>query len=128
MDGLKFGVVLSGLVGLVACFLPLGAGVDSFWSMRVHAPAEAQMTVVAYATGLVVPAIALVKPPILRWQALVSAMAFLFVLIKLRAVLGTFLVDGSIGAKLMVVAPILGLVFSILCLLKPATAFEREAG
>ena len=55
MDSLKFGVVLSGFVGLVACFLPLGAGLDSFWGMRVHAPAEVQMTMVAYATGFVVP-------------------------------------------------------------------------
>jgi len=122
MDNLKFGVVLSGLVGLIACFLPLGVGVTSFWSMRIHAPADAWMTLFAYAVGFVVPALALLKPPIVRWQALVSALAFAFVLIKLRSVIGVFITDGNIGAKLMVVAPILGLVFSILCVLKPAMA------
>src|SRR5204863_9707741 len=115
MDNLKFGVVLSGLVGLIACFLPLGAGITSFWSMRVHAPADAWMTLFAYAVGFAVPAFALLKPPILRWQAVVAALAFAFVLIKLRSVMGVFITAGSIGAKLMVVAPVLGLVFSVLC-------------
>ncbi len=119
MDNLKYGVVLSGLVGLIACFLPLGAVSLSFWDMREHAPANTYTTLAAYAVGFFVPAIALVKPPILRWQAIVSALAFAFVLIKLRDVLGSFMTNGSIGAKLMVVAPGLGLIFSILCLVKP---------
>lgn len=121
MDNLKFGVVLSGLVGLIACFLPLGALSLSFWDMREQAPANTYMTIAAYAVGFVVPGIALVKPPILRWQAIVSALAFAFVLIKLRGLLGAFFTDGGIGAKLMVVAPLLGLICSILCLVKPTT-------
>ena len=119
MDNLKYGVVLSGLVGLIACFLSLGAAGLSFWAMREHAPANTYMTISAYAVGFVVPAISIVKPPILRWQAIVSVLAFAFVLIKLRELLGAFITDGSIGAKLMVVAPGLGLIFSILCLVKP---------
>jgi len=124
MDHLKYGIVLSGLVGLIACFLPLGALPINFWDMHEHAPVNTYMTIAALVVGLVVPAIALVKPPLLRWQAIVSALAFAFVLVKQREVLGVFLTDGNIGAKLMVVAPALGLVFSLVCLVKPQTATD----
>lgn len=120
MDNLKYGVVLSGLVGLIACFLPLGPGLANLWDMRTHAPVETYTTLIAYAVGFVVPAFAVANPPILRWQAIVAVLAFGFVLIKLRAVLGVFLTEGAVGGKLLVVAPVLGLVFSILCLVKPA--------
>ena len=124
MDNLKFGVVLCGLLALLACFLPLGAMSQSYWALREHAPANASMTLAACAVGFVVPAIALVKPPIARWQAIVSALAFAFVLIKLRRVLGTLLTDGSVGGKLIVVAPVLGLALSLICVVKPPARID----
>lgn len=119
MDNLKFGVVLGGIVGLIACFLPLGFHQGSLFAGRADVPVQTYMVLAAYAVGFVVPMIAVVKPPMLRWQALTAASAFLFVLIKLRGEIFPFVRDGSVGAKLLIVAPALGLLFSILCLLKP---------
>ena len=119
MDNLKYGVVISGLAGLIGCFLPLGALGLSFWSLRSGSPGDSYAIMVGYLVGFIVPAIAVAKPPMLRWQALVTTTAFAFVLIKMRELLGTFLVDGNVGAKLMVVAPILGMLFAIGYLAKP---------
>jgi hypothetical protein len=119
MDNLKYGVVISGLAGLIGCFLPLGDLGVSFWSLRGGSPGDSYAIMLGYLVGFIVPAIAVAKPPMLRWQALVAITAFAFVLIKMRELLETFLVDGGVGAKLMVVAPILGILFSIGSLAKP---------
>ena len=118
MDNLKYGVAACGLIGLVACFLPLGPGV-TFWHLRGGMLADAYAVMAAYVVGMGVPAIAIAKPPLLRWQALAAIVAYAFVLFTLRESAKTFVVDGGIGAKLMILAPALGLGLAIVCLARP---------
>jgi hypothetical protein len=119
MDNLKYGVALSGLAGLVGCFLPLGAKTLSFFALRSGSPGDSYAIMAGYLVALIMGALAIARPPMLRWQALVAITAFAFVLIKMRDLLETFLVHGNVGAKLMVVAPILGLLFAIGYLARP---------
>lgn len=120
MDRVTYGVVACALVGLVGCFLPLGPGGITFWHLRGGSPAESYAIMAGYAVALVVPALAIAKPPLVRWQAIVASAAFAFVLIQMRELLASFVVDGRIGGKLMALAPAVGLVLAIVCVARPA--------
>jgi hypothetical protein len=140
MNNLKFGVLACGLLGLIGCFLPMvseGPVSFSFWKLpellkAMGAPdsgrTQVLITMAGYAAAAVAGLIAVVKPPMQRWQGVLALVGFALVLIKLRAGLGTgggfvdLLKHGAIGAKLMCIAPILGVVVSILSLAKPETA------
>ncbi len=126
MSKLKFAVIACGLLGLIATFLPMQTFGDksvSFWSMKeLYGPSHVYMIMAGFAAALVMGILAAAKPPMQRSQAIVSAVGCAFVLFKLRELLSTMLKDGAIGAKLMVVAAIAGLVVSILCVAKPETA------
>lgn len=97
----------------------------SMWKARVG-PEGGQVYVVM--VGFIVPAVmgamAAAKPPMLRWQAIVAAVGFALVLFKLRDGLPAdiFKAPFAIGAKLMALSAIVGLVVSILTIAKPETA------
>lgn len=79
MNNLKFGVLACGLVGLVACFIPEHG--NSFWAAR-HVPAElgggihVYIIVGSYLAALVMGALAVVKPPMQRWQSTLALVGF----------------------------------------------------
>lgn len=126
MNNLKFGVLACGLIGLIGCFLPMvsEAGMSmSFFGMRKFmGGGQIFLTMGGYIAALVMGAMAAAKPPMQRWQAIVATIGFAFVLFKLRDGITDFLKHGAIGAKLMIIAAIAGLVVSILCIAKPETA------
>ena len=127
MNNLKFGVLVCGLLGLIGCFLPmvsLGDQSISFWKLREMPGGSGQvfMTMFGYVAPLVMGAMAAAKPPMLRWQAIVSIVGFAWVVFKMRDGFMKLITDGAIGAKLMGISAIAGLVFAILCVAKPETA------
>ena len=119
MDGLKYGVLLAAIAGIVGCFLPLGYN-DVFWNV-VDRP-DTLMVIGGYAVGAVMVVLAMINPPILRAQALVAAGGFGFVLLRLRDRIGEWITDGAIGAKLMVIAPMVGILFAVLAMWKAEAA------
>jgi hypothetical protein len=122
VNNIKFGVLASGLIGLIACFLPLASGEGmsiSFWDMHNVDMAQTMMVMAGYGLGLAMGAMAAAKPPMLRWQAIVALLGFAFVVFKFRGGFLDLITHGAIGAKLMGLAAIAGLVFSGLCLAKP---------
>ena len=114
MDQLKYGVLLSGLAGLVGCFLPLGAGGPSFWDMHTVDMAETVIVMGAFAAGTLMAILAVLKPPILRYQGLVALVGFAVVLLKLRGLVVDMIKEGGLGAKLIAIAPMAGALFAIL--------------
>lgn len=127
MNNLKFGVLVCGLLGLIGCFLPMmtfGSESISFWKLREAPGGSSQvfMTMFGYVAPLVMGAMAAAKPPMLRWQAIVSIVGFAWVVFKMRDGFMKLITDGAIGAKLMGISAIAGLVFAILCVAKPETA------
>lgn len=126
MNNLKFGVLACGLLGIIGAFLPMvsaGGESISFFSMKeLIGAGQVFMVLGGYAAGLAMGAMAAAKPPMQRWQGIVAALGFAFVMFKMRDGFMKFITDGAIGAKLMGISAIAGLVFAILCIAKPETA------
>lgn len=122
MNNAKLGVLIFGAVGLIGCFLPLVSeqGISmSLWSMHSLAMGQTLMVMLGFALPLVMGIMAL-KGSMLRWQAIVSIVGFAFVLFKFRGGFIDLLTHGAIGAKLMGIAVIVGIVSAIACIVKPA--------
>lgn len=126
MNNLKFGVLACGLLGIIGCFLPMvsaGGASISFFSMKeLIGSGQVFMVMGGYAAGLAMGAMAAAKPPMLRWQGIVAIVGFGFVVFKMRDGFLKLITDGAIGAKLMGISAIAGLVLAILCVAKPETA------
>lgn len=124
MNNLKFGVLICGVLGLVGCFLPMiseGGLSFTFFDMRKADAAQTFMVMGAYAVGLAMAAMGAAKG-MQRWQSIVAAIAFAFVVFKFRGGFLDLITKGAIGAKLMGIAAIGGLVFAILTAVKPEPA------
>jgi hypothetical protein len=126
VNNLKFGVLVCGLLGVIGCFLPMvsEAGMSiSFFKMReLMGAGQVFLVMGGYAAGLVMAALAAAKPPMQRWQGIVAALGFGLVLLKMRGGTIDMITHGAIGAKLMGISAIAGVVFAILCVAKPETA------
>jgi hypothetical protein len=79
------------------------------------------IVMIGYAAGIAMGAMAM-KGSMLRWQAIVALVGFGIVLLKMRGGILDSITHGAIGAKLLAVAAIGGVVFSALCIAKPAQA------
>jgi hypothetical protein len=126
VNNLKFGVLVCGLLGVIGCFLPMqnfGDKSISFWDYKeLMGSGQIFMVMGGYAAGLVMGVLAAAKPPMLRWQGIVAIVGFAFVVFKMRDGFLKLITDMAIGGKLMGIAALGGLVFSILCVAKPETA------
>ena len=124
MNNLKFGVLACGVLGLLGCFLPMASGEGmsiSFWDVHTVAMFDFLQVAIGYGLGIVMGAMA-AKGVMLRWQAIVATVGFALVVVKFRGGFIDLITHGAIGAKLMGIAAIAGLVFSVLCLAKPEQA------
>jgi hypothetical protein len=126
MFTVKVGVLASGLLGIVGCFLPL-KGDLSLWAVRSLTPGLATMVISAFLVAAVVATIGLAKPPMLRWQAILAILGFGFVLAKLREVIVSFITDGAIGARLIGLSAVVGLVLAVLCAVKAEPVRESTS-
>ena len=121
MKNIKFAVLACGLLGLIACFLPMismeGMSI-SFWDAH-KAPDGVQVYLVmaGYALAAAMGAMGAAKG-LKRPQAIAALVGFAFVVFKFRG--GFFdLLKAAIGAKLMFVAAVAGVVVSALAIAKP---------
>ncbi len=123
MQNLKFGVLVCGLLGLVGCFLPMvsGEGMSiSFFDTRKLDAANFFIVAGGYAAALAMGAMGAAKG-MQRWMSIVAIVGFGLIVAKMRGAVIDMLKLG-IGAKLMAIAAIAGLVFAILTVTKPEPA------
>lgn len=117
MNNLKFGILICGAVGLIGLLMAgilKGLSSDAVNSILVLA---------GFGVPAAMGAMAAAKPPMLRWQAVVSLAGFALVAIKLRVwdmlkVMSLL----PMGFKLSIFACLAGIVVSVLALAKPETA------
>jgi hypothetical protein len=131
VNNLKFGVLVCGLLGLIGCFLPFvsaGGMSISFFKFR-ELPGQGGLvyiTMAGYLAAAVMGALAVAKAPMQRWQPIVALVGFGLVFLKLREGGGggfmKMLTEGAIGAKMMWVGLVAGIVVSILAIAKPEQA------
>lgn len=122
MKNAKFAVLAAGLIGLVACFLPFvsfGSKSISIFGMRELAAGQAYLIIAAFAVPTIIGAMAASKR-LSRGMAGGALAAFALAMVKLRPWGDT--IKGAIGAKLLVVSAIVGLVAALVALASP----ERE--
>ena len=126
MKNLKFGILAFGVLGLVACFLPfipLGKASMSFFDARKLDSGPIYLTMGGFALATAMGGMGLKR--LLKWQAGLAAAGFALVIYKLnsfnsRVGIVELFKDGALGAKLMIIAAIAGVVISILAVVKGA--------
>lgn len=120
MKNLKYGILGLGVLGLLGCFLPMvserGMSVSFFGMRPLIGSSQVFLTMGGFVLAAVMGGMGLKH--LLKWQAGAAAAGFALVLFKLRDGITDLLKHGAIGAKLMVVAAIAGLVVSILAAVK----------
>jgi hypothetical protein len=126
MHNVKFGVLLFGLLGLIAVFLPfaeLFGHSKSLWAGRAGDAAQVYMVMGGFAVALAMGAMGAAKG-MQRWMSIVALIGFAFVLLKIRDGLPFKMLKEpyALGGKLMFIAVVLGIVCSILALAKPEPA------
>lgn len=127
MKNIKFAVLACGVLGLIGCFLPMASGGGmsiSFWDLHKMGAemgggggVQVYLVMAGYALAAVMGAMGAANG-FKRPQGVASLVGFAFVIFKFR---GGFmdLMKGAIGAKLMFVAAIVGVVVSVIALAKP---------
>lgn len=127
MNRLRFGVLACAVCGLVGAFLPFSpfrGEEPSFYELmgKLGQPGQFYMTAVGYVLALTMALVATVKPPMVRWQGLVSVVGFGWVIVKLRAGFLNLITDEGVGANVMAISALAGVALAILCIAKPETA------
>jgi len=128
VKNLKFGVLAFGVLGLIACFLPLVKMGDvsmSLWDAHKGAAAMVFGTMVGFALAAVAGVLGAVKPPFGKPQAGIALVGFIVAMTMMTDKKPWKVFDGfsgAIGAKLLVLSAILGLVVSIVALVKSEEA------
>jgi hypothetical protein len=128
MHQAKLGVLAAAIVGLVGCFLPLialGDASASWFALRAGpgAAVHVYLVIAAFAVALGMAALGGARG-LERWQALIAAIAFLFVVLKFRAgVMGAGspldLVRGLVGGKLIAAGALGGLALALVAAWRP---------
>ena len=123
MKNLKFGVILFGALGLIACFIP-AEGVK-FFDMAAINKGMVYGTLIGFALALVAGIMGAAKPPFGKPQAGMALVGFAVALTMMTDKHPWKVFDGFKGplpAKLLVIAALGGLVVSILSLVKSEEA------
>ena len=127
MKNIKFAVLACGVLGLIGCFLPMASGGGmsiSFWDLHKMGKemgggggVQVYLVMAGYALAAVMGAIGVAKG-MKRPQGSFAALGFAFVVFKFRGGF-TDMLKGAIGAKLMFIACIAGIVVSVLAAAMP---------
>jgi hypothetical protein len=121
MKGLKFGVALLGVIGIVAVFLPALARVESsfsFFATRALDSAHVYLVLGGLAVATAMGILGIIKPPFERWQAGIALAGFATAAIKLQVWqlakhFGAYL----IGMKLLTLVPVIGAIVALLAVI-----------
>ena len=116
MSNLKFGVIVCGLLGLVGSFLPLTTGV-TFFDTRLFDAANVYIILAGFAAALAMGVLGVAKG-MERWMAIIAIVGFAMIVLRMRTEMIEMLKAGM-GAKLMGIGAIAGLVFAILATVRP---------
>jgi hypothetical protein len=128
VKNLKFGVLLFGLIGIVSMFLPMismGEASFSMWDARQGAALNVYGGLAGFAIALVAGIAGAAKPPFTKMHAIGATVGFGLALVLLSDMKPWKIFEifkGALGAKLMGVAILGGLIVSIVSLVKSEEA------
>lgn len=116
MHNLKFGVFVCGVLGLVGCVLPLAPGL-SFFGTRSFDAANVYIIMAGYAAAMTMGALGIAKG-MQRWMSIIAIVGFSMIVLRMRGEM-IDLLKAEIGAKLMGIGALAGLILAILTTVKP---------
>lgn len=128
MKNLKFGVLAFGVLGLIACFLPLvsiGELSFSVFDARKGDAAMAYGTMAGFAIAAVAGVLGVVRPPFGKPQAGIALVGFIVAMTMVSDKKPWKIFDafkGAIGAKLLAISALVGLIVAIVALVKSEEA------
>jgi hypothetical protein len=137
MKQLKSTLAVTGLLGIIAVFLPyvsIGDLSASYWDFRkvpggnsglLNGPNQVYIALVCFAVPMLLGLLAIATKQLARWQAIVSGVFFAsaFALEGVRkGLLGEDGMSTAIGGKLLFAATAIGLVTAIIGSAKPDKA------
>ena len=112
MDKAKYGVLAGGILGIIGCFLPLIGGISLMAAISL-VPAQVLLVAAGYIIGTVLGVVGLIGK-FNRVFAIICTAGFALSTIKTLDA-----IQGQIGGKLLFVGAILGLVCSVIMIIKP---------
>jgi hypothetical protein len=122
MKGLKFGIALLGIIGIVAVFLPglpTVGGSFSYFDTRKADPANVYLVLGGLAVAAAMGILGIIKSPFERWQAGIALAGFATAAIKARFwALGEHFGAYLIGIKLLALVPAIGAIVALLAVIK----------
>ena len=121
MKNLKVLILVFGILGLVALFLPIMPGGPSWFSGLLEADKfQLFMMLAAFGVPAAVSAIGLAKPPAQAWHGFAALAGFVLGAVKLRIwTVISDVMDMPMSWKLMIVAVAGGVIVSIMAVIKP---------
>lgn len=133
MNNLKYGILGLGVLAAIGVFLPFisfGGESISLWKLYSSMPDGAEwpllkghpithivLSLVAVAMGGLAAAKGMA-----RWQGIVATVVFLLAFVNMREGFFKLLTEGAIGAKLIFIGILGGLIVSIIAIVKPEQA------
>ena len=120
MENVKYAILGCGVLGLLGVFLPMvsvGDASISLWKLRAFDAGQVYIVMLGFLIPAIMGGMAL-KGKLLRWQGIVAVLGFGLCVIKLRPIGDSF--GGAIGAKLMILGALVGLLAAIAAVVKPA--------
>lgn len=125
MKGLKFAIVAVGVIGVVACFLPfLEAGEQSlsFWKYADLADraVKAYVVLAGFSLAALIGLLAAARGSMARIHGILALISFLLTLVPEEVRKGFDV--GTLGAKLLLIAAVLGALLSLFGTIKPESA------
>ena len=113
MDKAKYGVLAGGVIGIIGCFLPFYSGASVL--ALPGATAISLLVAAGYVVGVVLGVVGLIAK-FTRVFAIICTAGFALSTIKLFQIAA---LKGQIGGKVLIIGAFLGLVCSILVIIKP---------
>lgn len=121
MKNLKVVILACGIAGLVSMFLPIASGAPSMFSMLLEFDKlQLILMLAAFGVPTAVCAMGLAKPPAQAWHGIAAAAGFGLAAVKMRIWSSiSHIADAPLSGKLMLIATVVGLVVSIMAVVKP---------
>jgi len=119
MKNMKVLILVFAILGVVSLFIPMDGGFTMFAALKAMGVGQLALILGGFVVAAVMAGMGLAKPPMQQWQAGVALAGFGLVFIKGRMWNLADAFRAPLPMKLMAIAVIGGLIFSIIALVKP---------
>jgi len=126
MKGLRYAIVLAGLLGIAAMFLRYWSGVaGSMWEYRVVEPLAIYLPLAGFGLAAAAGGLAVLFRGLARWQAIIALVGFLASFASewvRKGLISDAGIRPGIGGKLLFAAAVAGIAIALFGIVRPEKA------